>query len=45
MKKETSTILTIKIGNCSSRPGKSKRTYLIGTDAALRIFLGEGGEK
>ena len=34
MKKETSTetILTLKTGNCPSRSGKSKLTYLIGSD-------------
>ena len=39
MKKETSTILTIKTGNCSSRSGKSKLTYLIGADAASVIHF------
>ena len=39
MKKETSTILTIKTGNCSSRSGKSKLTYLIGADAASQIHF------
>jgi hypothetical protein len=33
MKKEIeSTILTLKTGNCPSRSGKSKLTYLIGSD-------------
>jgi len=41
MKKETSTetIHTIKTGNCSSRSGKSKLTYLIGTDSASEIHF------
>ena len=38
MKKEIeSTIHTINIGNCSSRSGKSKLTYLIGADADSEI--------
>ena len=41
MKKETSTeiIHTIKTGNCSSRSGKSKLTYLIGADSASEIHF------
>ena len=40
MKKEIeSTILTIKTGNCSSRSGKSKLTYLIGADSASEIHF------
>jgi hypothetical protein len=40
MKKEIeSTIHTIKTGNCSSRSGKSKLTYLIGTDADSEIHF------
>jgi hypothetical protein len=40
MKKEIeSTILTLKTGNCSSRSGKSKLTYLIGTDSASEIHF------
>ena len=41
MKKETSTeiIHTIKTGNCSSRSGKSKLTYLIGADADSEIHI------
>jgi hypothetical protein len=39
MKKETSTIHTIKTGNCSSRSGKSKLTYLIGADADSEIHF------
>jgi hypothetical protein len=34
-----STIHTIKTGNCSSRSGKSKLTYLIGADAASEIHF------
>ena len=38
MKKEIeSTIHTIKTGNCTSRSGKSKLTYLIGADADSEI--------
>jgi hypothetical protein len=40
MKKEIeSTIHTIKTGNCSSRSGKSKLIYLIGTDADSEIHF------
>ena len=40
MKKEIeSTIHTIKTGNCSSRSGKSKLTYLIGVDSASEIHF------
>jgi hypothetical protein len=41
MKKETSTetIHTIKTGNCPSRSGKSKLTYLIGADADSEIHF------
>ena len=41
MKKETSTetIHTIKTGNCSSRSGRSKLTYLIGADADSEIHF------
>jgi hypothetical protein len=40
MKKEIeSTIHTIKTGNCSSRSGKSKLTYLIGADADSEIHF------
>ena len=41
MKKETSTeiIHTIKPGNCSSRSGKSKLTYLIGADSDSDIHF------
>jgi hypothetical protein len=41
MKKETSTetIHTIKTGNCSSRSGKSKLTYFIGTDTDSEIHF------
>jgi hypothetical protein len=40
MKKEIeSTIHTIKTGNCPSRSGKSKLTYLIGTDADSEIHF------
>jgi hypothetical protein len=40
MKKEIeSTIHKIKTGNCSSRSGKSKLTYLIGTDSASEIHF------
>ena len=40
MKKEIeSTILTLKTGNCSSRSGKSKLTYLIGADADSEIHF------
>ena len=41
MKKETSieTIRTLKTGNCSSRSGKSKLTYLIGADANSDIHF------
>ncbi len=40
MKKEIeSTIHTIKNGNCPSRSGKSKLTYLIGTDADSEIHF------
>ena len=41
MKKETSTetIHTIKTGNCSSRSGKSKLTYLIGADSDSEIHF------
>ena len=40
MKKEIeSTIHTIKTGNCSSRSGKSKLTYLIGADADSEIHI------
>ena len=41
MKKETSTeiIRTLKTGNCSSRSGKSKLTYLIGADSASEIHF------
>ena len=41
MKKETSTetIHTIKTGNCSSRSGKSKLTYFIGTDTDSEIHV------
>ena len=34
-----STIHTIKTGNCSSRSGKSKLTYLIGADSASEIHF------
>ena len=41
MKKETSTetIHTIKTGNCSSRSGKSKLTYLLGADSDSEIHF------
>ena len=41
MKKETSieTIRTLKTGNCSSRSGKSKLTYLIGADSDSEIHF------
>ena len=40
MKKEIeSTIRTLKTGNCSSRSGKSKLTYLIGADADSDIHF------
>ena len=40
MKKEIeSTILTLKTGNCPSRSGKSKLTYLIGADSASEIHF------
>ena len=41
MQKETSTeiIHTIKTGNCPSRSGKSKLTYLIGADADSEIHF------
>ena len=41
MKKETSTeiIHTIKTGNCASRSGKSKLTYLIGADSDSEIHF------
>ena len=41
MKKETSTetIRTLKTGNCPSRSGKSKLTYLIGADADSEIHF------
>ena len=41
MKKETSTetIRTLKTGNCPSRSGKSKLTYLIGADSASEIHF------
>ena len=41
MQKETSTeiIHTIKTGNCPSRSGKSKLTYLIGADSASEIHF------
>ena len=41
MKKETSTeiIHTIKTGNCPSRSGKSKLTYLIGAGADSEIHF------
>ena len=40
MKKEIeSTIRTLKTGNCSSRSGKSKLTYLIGSDADSEIHF------
>ena len=41
MKKETSieTIRTLKTGNCPSRSGKSKLTYLIGADADSEIHI------
>ena len=40
MKKEIeSTIRTLKTGNCSSRSGKSKLTYLIGADSASEIHF------
>jgi hypothetical protein len=40
MKKEIeSNILTLKTGNCSSRSGKSKLTYLIGADSASEIHF------
>ena len=41
MKKETSTeiIHTIKTGNCASRSGKSKLTYLIGSDDDSEIHF------
>ena len=41
MKKETSTetIHTIKTGNCPSRSGKSKLTYLIGSDDDSEIHF------
>ena len=41
MKKETSieTIRTLKTGNCSSRSGKSKLTYLIGCDPEAKIHF------
>ena len=40
MKKEIeSTIHTIKTGNCSSRSGKSKLTYLIGADSSSEIHF------
>jgi hypothetical protein len=34
-----STILTLNTGNCSSRSGKSKLTYLIGADSASEIHF------
>ena len=34
-----STILTFKTGNCSSRSGKSKLTYLIGADSDSEIHF------
>lgn len=34
-----STIRTLKTGNCSSRSGKSKLTYLIGADSASEIHF------
>ena len=34
-----STTLTLKTGNCSSRSGKSKLTYLIGADSASEIHF------
>ena len=34
-----STILTLKTGNCSSRSGKSKLTYLIGADSDSEIHF------
>ena len=34
-----SVILTLKTGNCSSRSGKSKLTYLIGADSASEIHF------
>jgi hypothetical protein len=41
MKKETSTetIRTLKTGNCPSRSGKSKLTYLIGADSESEIHF------
>ena len=41
MKKEktTETIRTLKTGNCSSRSGKSKLTYLIGADSDSEIHF------
>ena len=40
MKKEkTTNIRTLKTGNCSSRSGKSKLTYLIGADANSEIHF------
>ena len=40
MKKEIeSAILTLKTGNCSSRSGNSKLTYLIGADSASEIHF------
>jgi hypothetical protein len=41
MKKEktTETIRTLKTGNCSSRSGKSKLTYLIGCDPEAKIHF------
>ena len=40
MKKEIeSTIRTLKTGNCSSRSGNSKLTYLIGADSASEIHF------
>jgi hypothetical protein len=41
MQKETSTetTLTFKTGNCASRSGKSKLTYLIGADADSEIHF------
>ena len=47
MKKETSTeiIHTIKTGNCASRSGKSKLTYLIGADSASEIHFRINGNR
>ena len=40
MKKEIESIIrTLKTGNCSSRSGKSKLTYLIGADSASEIHF------